>query len=141
MANEAVLIVQRTIPINMTVADGTGIEQGTVLKLADPLTASSSSADDDIVAGIAYNEKIASDGVTKLAVIRGPGDIIKMTASGAVTVGDPVGTEASGSTNAVHTQINIGNLSGAKTLGTALETAADTDTFLVELNIQRAPTA
>ena|SRR3990167_8123238 len=134
MANEATLIVQRTIPIMMTVANATGIEKGVVLAMTDPFTAIAASADNDIVAGIAYTEKIASDGITKIAVVRGPGDIFKMKASGAITVGDPVGVEGD-TANSVHTIVNTALLSGMKRLGYALETAANADTFLVELNI------
>jgi len=42
----------------------------------------------DIPAGIAAADKIANDGVTKLAVFRG--GIFKVYASGSVTAGDPL---------------------------------------------------
>lgn len=139
MANEHTLIIQRTIPINMTVANTPGIEKGTVLTLVDPFTASgSAAADDAIVAGIAYNEKIASDGVTKLAVLRGPGDILKATASGSIAVGDPVGTEGD-TANTLHSIAAVANLSGSKRLGYSLETATNSETFLYELNIGSGP--
>ena len=133
MAREATLVVQKTIPVNFTVADATGIEKGTLLKLADPATVSASSATNDIVGGFAYNEKIASDGVTKLAVLRGPGDWLKVTASGAVSIGDPVGIAQPG--NYLRSLKGVSNLSGGFIVGNALETAADEDTFLMELNI------
>ena len=53
VANEAVLIVESSLPVAMTVADGAAIEKGTVLKLSDPFTVAASSADNDIFAGIA----------------------------------------------------------------------------------------
>ena len=133
MANEATLIIQKSLPINMTCADGTGIEKGTILKLADPFTASAASADDDIVAGIAAVEKIASDGVTKIAVYRD--GIFRMKASGSIAVGDSVGVEGD-TANSVHSQSTSELLlSGMRRLGFALETAANAETFLVELNI------
>ena len=115
----------------MTVADGTGIEKGTLLDLADPLTASASTATNDIVAGIAYGEKIASDGRTKLEVLRGPGDWVKVHASGGITVGDPVGYAAPG--NYVRSLKAATGLSGGIIFGTALETAADGETLAVRV--------
>lgn len=134
MANEHKLLLQRTVPIPFTCADGTTIEKGTVLKLADPDTASASTGASDIVAGICVVEKIASDGRTKVSVIRGPGDQLRATASGAIAVGDPIGTSATGA-NFVASIVNVANLSGMKRLGYALETAATNETFKYELNI------
>jgi hypothetical protein len=68
MANEATLIYEMDLPIPFTVADGAGIEKGTVLKLTDPATAAAATADNDVFLGIASEEKIASDGRTKLGV-------------------------------------------------------------------------
>lgn len=132
MAREAVLIVQKTIPEMMTVANGTGIEKGTLLVLSDPNTAAASTATNDKPAGIAYGEKIASDGKTKLEVLSGPGDIVKVTASGAITVGNPVGYAVPG--NYVRDLTTVGATSGSFRFGFARETAADGDTLLVELN-------
>ena len=136
MANEHVLLTQVTFPQSFTCANGTGIEKGSVLKRADPDTVSLSTGDNDIVAGILYSEKIASDGNTKCSVVVGPGDIFIATASGAVTVGDPIGTWSSSAvSNIVASIANTPNLSGAKRLGYARETAATGETFRYELNI------
>ena len=70
MANEAVIIEllgNGGDPVRFTVANATGIEKGTLLKVADPRTASATSADNDAFAGIAASEKVASDGATTLA--------------------------------------------------------------------------
>ena len=132
MANEAVLLVQKSIPISMTVADGTGIEKGTVLKLSDPNTAAAATALNDTPGGFAYTEKIASDGITKLAVIRGPGDRMKVKISGAVTAGDALAH--SGTANFF---ISVAaNISGSKIYGTALETGADNESIEMEVNIR-----
>lgn len=129
MANEATLIHETELPIPFTVADGTGIEKGAILKMTDPMTAVLADGDGDIVAGIAKTEKIASDGKTKLAVYRH--GIFKVLGEGAITIGDAVITGAStGSANAVMAAgVNAENI-----LGTALETAADGETLLIELN-------
>ncbi len=128
MALEANLMIETGRPIPMTVADGTGIEKGTVLKLTDPMTAAPSDGDNDVIAGIAAEEKIASDGRTTLGVYRE--GVFKMTAGGAITVGDAVNTNAS--TGAAN-EVVVAGVNDENVLGIALETAADTETLLVEL--------
>src|SRR3990167_1967104 len=131
MASEATLIFELEPPIPMTVANATGIEKGAILKLADPLTASLSDGSDDIIAGIAAEEKIASDGKVKLGVyMRG---IFKMEANGTITVGQMVKSDAGTATNTV---IAVAQAAGAieNVFGRALETAADGETFLVYVN-------
>lgn len=131
MALEWTLIFELAPPIPMTVADGAGIEKGTLLTLSDPMTAAATgAADNAIIAGVAAEEKIASDGKTKLGVYtRG---IFKCTAGGAITVGDMV-ESSSGAANEVVTATFTANAT-ANLIGRALETAADTETLLVELN-------
>ncbi len=51
-----------------TVADNTGIAIGTILKLTDGNVAIISSGDTDAFAGIAWEEKTASDGITEITV-------------------------------------------------------------------------
>lgn len=131
MAREAIILSRKTIPMNGTVADGTGIEQGTYLKMADPNTYSASTGTNDVFGGFAYNEKIASDGNNKVAVLKGPGDEVRFTASGAISVGAALQTAAPG--NYVKA---VTILSEANIIGYALETAADTDTFRGVLAVQ-----
>lgn len=132
MANEAVLIFETEVPIPFTCSDSVLIEKGTILKLSDPMTAAASTGTDDIVAGIAAAEKIASDGNTKIPVYRK--GIFRVKASGSITVGDPLGTSLD-STNQVYNNSAGANLSGSKCLGTALETATDGETFYMELDV------
>lgn len=131
MANEAVLIVELEPPVAMTCADGATIEKGTVLALTDPLTVAASTADNDIFGGIAAEEKIASDGKTKIGVyLRG---IFKMVCS------------STASTVGKHQVIKGANTIGDYTtndaelgyvIGSALETGASTETILVLVNKQ-----
>ena len=132
MANEAVLIYETEVTIQMTVADGTGIEKGALLKLTDPFTASAASTDHDLVAGIAGAEKIASNGQTKLKVFRA--GIFKVLLSGSATVGDPMTIEGD-TTNSFKTAVNLtrAQLSGSRTWGIALETGTNGETILMEL--------
>lgn len=128
MANECTLVVELEPPIPFTVADGTGIEKGAILKLTDPMTASLADGDADVIAGIAAEEKIANDGKTTLGVYRR--GIFKGLAGGAVTVGQAINTYAA--TGATNELINA-SAGHDNQLGHALETAADTETFLFEL--------
>ena len=71
MANEAILVTETELPIMMTVANATAITKGSWLILANPMTVTVHAANDEaICAGIAAEEKIASDGKTEVAVYR-----------------------------------------------------------------------
>lgn len=131
MANEATLLTRLAHPIHFTVADGTGIEKGTILKLTDPWTASASDGIGDAIAGIAAAEKIASDGKISLAAYRE--GIFRTYLSGACTVGDPL---CSAGLNSV--QVPVAALSGAQVLGIAGETGTNGETIKMILNIGAA---
>lgn len=113
-----------------TVADGTGIEKGTLLGLSSPRTAAAATtAAEEPCAGIAAREKVADDGRTQLSVHR-QGDF-DMVASGAITVGAPV--MAAGHGNQVMQALTTS--SGASVIGYALETAATAETIQVRLTL------
>lgn len=129
MANEATLEYETEIPVPFTVADGTGIEKGTLLQLTDPMTASAQSAASQNLAGIAATEKISGDGVTKLAVYRK--GIFKMALSGACSVGSALVSAL----EANYVKAAPASSSGAILLGTSLETGATGNTILVDVDI------
>lgn len=132
MANEAAIREMSSNPldtIDFTVADGTGIEKGTLLKLTDPRTASASDTEGEALAGIAAREKVASDGRTRLAVHRR--GIFDMYASGAIVVGHAV--ISAGVANEVKSAPVTA--SGASILGRALETATDQETIQIDVNV------
>ena len=138
MANEHVLMTQKTLPISMTCADGTGIEKGAVLKMSDPNTAAASTAAQDYVAGIAYTEKIANNGMTSISVLTGPGDELKAIASGSIALGDPLAT-AIGPTSNYLASVKAGStVSGSTIIGYSKEAASAEETFKYVLNIQAA---
>lgn len=127
MTNEHVLVFETELPIPMTCANATGIEKGAMLTLSDPMTAATKTVSNALVAGIAAEEKIASDGKTQLAVYRS--GIFKAVASGSITVGDSL-TGSSSATNLLETsKVNNENV-----WGIALETAANAEPFLYELH-------
>ena len=127
MANELVLIHETHVPIPFTVADGTGIEKGSLLKMASPMTASAITTKEDIIAGIAKTEKIANDGNTKLAVYRG--GVFKVLISGSVTVGDALISVGAAEPNSVETA----GVNAEDIVGIALATGTDGQTILMEL--------
>lgn len=131
MANEAILLTQIGIPIQMTVADGTGIEKGALLKLTDPNTAALSDGDEDEVAGIAATEKIANTGVTKLAVFRE--GTFKSICSGSISAGESVSwaNAVGGNSIAVSTATAV----GGKTAGIAREDGTEGQTIRWDLKI------
>jgi len=134
MANEHTLVLQKSLPVALTVADGTGINKGTLLKMADPRTASAATALNDIVAGISATEKIASDGRVSVAVIQGPGDEFTVKVCGNVTAGDPIGV-STGEGNNVRSIAAIPNLSPHKRLGWALNTVTNGQTLRYKLDM------
>lgn len=130
MANEATLVMETMLPIMFTCSDSTGIEKGTLLKLSDPMTVAATSADNDIFAGVAANEKIANDGNTKIAVYRQ--GVFKMTDSGSgITVGTDVVVKGA---NTIGTYTTLDDEKGYK-VGQALETCTASETLLVWVNI------
>ena len=129
MANSlAVLIVETELPIMMTCSESTGIAKGQCLQLSDPLTVAATSGANAVYGGIAAEEKIASDGKTKIAVYRGGIFKVESGTSG-VTTGYPCIIEANNEfKNSAAADSDVGRV-----WGQALETATDGETFLMEL--------
>lgn len=128
MTNELKELIELELAIPFTVADGIGIEKGSILKLDDLMTASGALVGGCAVAGVAASEKIANDGKTKLGLKRR--GIFKGTASGAIIAGEAI---MIGGLNNVLSSATA--LSGAQTVGTSFETVADGETFKFDLNI------
>lgn len=125
MANEATLMIETHLPIPFTVSNAVGIERGTILTMTDPMTAAAQSAKEDIVAGIAAGEKIASDGRESLAVYRR--GIFKVLTSGTITVGDALITAAAANT------VETAGVDAEDIFGISLESSTTGHTILVEL--------
>ena|SRR6056297_1375733 len=133
MANEATKLFDEssgdgTIIQDFTVADGTGISKGSVLKLTDPRTAAQSDGAGDVIAGIAARDKVANDGRTQLSVYKK--GYFQMTASGSITIGEAV--KSSGADNKVATDSSV---TGAANMGYAQESASDGETFELRLDL------
>lgn len=128
MANEAVCIETPTRFARFTVDNATGIAIGTLLKQTDPNTAIATSADNDPFAGIAWEEKTASDGLTEITVaLNGVWDIT--TTNAAITAGAFVSVAGA---NLVATMAEADFPTGAF-VGKALETCAGTEVIRVRV--------
>lgn len=135
MANEHTLLLETELPSSMTCADGTGIEKGTLLKLTDPNTASASTGHVDEIAGVAAGEKIASDGITAVAVYKG-GEF-KATASGSISIGDDLVTSGGGAPNVLESA----GTGDTKIVGESMEAVTTGQTFRYRLNPRRGNAA
>lgn len=130
MADEASISLELEPAVNMTCADGTGIEQGAICKLADPLTASLSDGDEDDIAGIVKTEKVADDGTLSVALYRRGWFVVTLSGNG--TTGQAVSSHSlSGGSNIVAT--STATAVGSKTLGLLLQDGTDGDRVLMEL--------
>ncbi len=117
MANEAVCIETPTKFARYTVADGTGIAIGCVLKLSGDNTAIASSGA-DVFAGIAWEEKTASDGTTEIvAALDGVWDMVD--AGAGITLG---GMCSLNGANLIKQAVEAETVTGAL-IGKVLETA------------------
>jgi len=130
MADEAVQKETPRIIKRVTVADGAGIAKGTIMKMAsDPNTATASSGA-DIFAGIAVEEKTASDGITEIGVALDGVFDIKCAGSG-VTLGHLVALSGA---NLIRDAVEADFPLGA-VFGKALETGSAGETINVRLGL------
>ena len=89
MANEAVCIESPTRFARRTVAVGTAIPYGTLMRLATPNTASASTADNEVFGGICWVEKTDLTSTTEIVVALDGVWAITCSA-GAITIGQDV---------------------------------------------------
>src|SRR3990167_6224696 len=129
-SNLAVLRTRIGEPQGFTCADGTAILKGQLLKLTDPMTASLSDGANNMIAGIAARDKVASDGRTAIAVFRQ--GVFDMYCSGSVAIGDPLTSAVTGTyPNYVQSATTL--TSGAVLLRTALEAGTNGELIRVQL--------
>jgi hypothetical protein len=129
MTDEAVCIENPTSYARYIVADGNAIAKGTILKISsDPNTAAASSAADKF-AGIAIEEKVASDGKTEIgAALDGTWDL-KVNAGVGVTLGCLVALSGANLIrNAVEADFPLGAV-----FGKALETGDASEVIRVRV--------
>jgi len=128
MANEAVCIETPTEFARYTVADGTGIPLNTILQLSGDNTALASSANSEVFAGIAWEEKTASDGITEItAAINGVWDLTCGAAG--VTLGALVSLSGA---NLIKDATEAEEITG-DIIGKALEAGSDSEVIRVRV--------
>lgn len=128
MANEAVCMVAPTKFHTYTVADGNAIPKGTLLAMSDPNTAAATSADNDVFAGIAMEEKVANDGIVRITAALDGVWALTATAAG-ITVGNQVTV---GGANTIKVYTTLDDEKGY-VVGRALETTSGSETIMVRL--------
>lgn len=130
MALECVLIHELEPAVPFTCADGAGIEKGALLIVTDPMTVATTTGDTDEIIGVAAEEKVANDGKTKIGVyMRG---IFKGFAGAAGTTAG-IGIISDTGTGAAN-ELVTADVNSDAIVGMALETAADTESFIFLLN-------
>ena len=128
MANEATCIETPNIFRRYTIADATAVPIGTLMKLVTPCTVELTAADNDPVAGIAWEEKTASDGLTEITVAcNGKWN---MRGSAAIAAGERVSCSGANSV----TKVAAADLLFSN-VGVAETTTGGADTVVVRVNI------
>ena len=131
MANEAVIIEllgNGGDPIRYTVADGTGIEKGSLMYISGDRTISVTRGENEKFIGIAAAEKVANDGSTNLAVYTNGIFDLKDSGSG-ITRGVMVKV---GGVNTIAASAD-GDFELGKIVGKALETASADEVIAVRV--------
>ena len=130
MTNEAVCIEAPKIIKRYTVANGTAIPKGTILKLSGDNTASASTGA-DVFAGIAIEEKTANDGITEIGgAIDGVWDL-HCNAGAGIALGGIVSLSG---TNLIK-QATEAEMVAGKAFGKVLETASVNEIVRVRLGL------
>ena len=119
MANEAVLVVKKSDPIDFTILNTTAVEKGAICNMYSPRSTSGSSVvPGDEFSGINFREKIASDGTTSVALFRDGVFRCKVATGGTVTVGQHVTMSGA---NLIRTATEA-EIAAGSSIGIALET-------------------
>ena len=134
MANEAVIIelFDGGRPIQYTVADGTGIEKGTIMELtiASDRTVTAMANAASALVGVAAAEKVANDGSTTLAVYT-DGIFDCLTDAGSDNAGVVMAND--GTANTLGTA-DAADLLASAQLGYLLEVAGNAEVAAVRVN-------
>jgi len=126
----AVPYEQPTRLCRYTVDNAVAIPKYTILKLTSPLTAEASDADDNVCAGIAMMEKVASDGSTEITAALNGVWGLKCSAAG-ITCGNQVGMTGA---NEIKVYTTLDDEKGW-VIGRALETTAGGDVIKVRVKV------
>ena len=129
MADEHELLVETHIPINFTKSTSEAVEQGAILKMTNPMTATIGAGDGDICVGVVHTEVTAAEGSPSVSIYRGR--IFRATAGVAgVTFGECVQLDAT--TSAANRLVDC-DAQSEQIVGICFETAAAGNRFVYEL--------
>jgi len=136
MANEAVIVEllgNRGEVLDFTIADAQAVAKGTLMKTIDPRACSGASAavDNEVFAGIAASEKVASDGQTRLGLYTKGIFDLKVNSSVAVTLGAHVCMSGA---NLIRDAVEAEIAAGAA-VGIALETGSVDEVIQVAVGV------
>lgn len=139
MADEAsniVLLGNQGDPIEVIVATGTAIPINTLMQLSSsPQTCTATSGAGQLFLGILAEEKTATDGKTKLAIITHCIADLTCGAAETMVLGAPVQTGAAANEVAVATVDTVEG--GIQVVGMALETVGNDGSGAVLINVGR----
>ena len=135
MADEAVLLIELAKPIPFTVADGLGMEKGSLVDMQDPMTCANiiAGSKGQILGGFIAGEKIASDGKITAGIYRE--GIFKVTGSGNITAGDPLTNADCATAGTPVNRVEKAATNTESILGTALESSTDGQTLKMEVRV------
>ena len=129
MANEAVPVEGPYEIHDFTVSDAVAIPQYTLMRLAGPRTASASSADSQVWAGIIMREKEADSGQTEMGLCTNGGIFVLTAGSDGIGIGELVSLSG---TNVIKTATEAEVVTG-DVIGKALEAIAANTTGEVKI--------
>ena len=138
MADEAtniVLLGNQGDPIEVIVAVGATIAKGTVIRLSASPQTCAAGASGGIMMGILAEEKTATDGKTKVAVLTHCIADLTCGAAETMVLGEPVIMGAAANEVTVQTDDTIAN--AMLVVGVALETVGNNGTGAVLINVGR----
>lgn len=130
MADEHRLLIETHIPIPFTKSTSEAVEQGAILKMTNPMTATVGTGDGDVCAGVVHTEVTAAEASPTVSIYRG--GIFEATAGVAgVTLGEGIQMDASSSP--VNRLVDA-DVDSEQIVGVCMKTAASGNKFIYELN-------
>ena len=129
MADEHELVLETELPIPFTKSTSEAVEQGAILKMTDPMTATIGAGDGDICAGVVHTEVTAAEASPTVSIYRG--GYFRATAGVAgVTLGEAIQMDAS--TSPANRLVDA-DVNSEQIVGTCLQTAASGARFVYQL--------
>ena len=133
MANELVIVTllgNQGDPVEYTILDNTAIPKGSLMEMEDNATAKKVSGAGVAIAGITAVEKVADDGVTKMACLTNVIAQATVGGSGTATIGTYV--RSAGSDNTITVSTTLDHETG-KGFAKSMETGGNSEVIKVRV--------